>query len=209
MRTPYLTLLFGTLLTAVYVAGCGFEDCVAFESLALATTESPASYRTLAYVLSHSSWFHLFMNLLGTLPLMIIFEAVHGPIRVAVLVAASAYFGSLNFLWNNSYGSTATRVVGASAITYGLAGAYIQSIFVHGAWHRHTRRKLLARVLLLLGQVLIEVAIILYASKHVATTAHLGGLLAGFTGGLAVLSGRYVTGTVLGATCIAVAKFAF
>tara|TARA_Y100000389_G_scaffold189016_1_gene212265 strand:+ start:8070 stop:8780 length:711 start_codon:yes stop_codon:yes gene_type:complete len=211
MHTPYLTVTFALLLVGVYTSACGFTlgECVAYQgSLALASDTPPGStdaYRMWTLVLSHASWLHLVLNLLSTVHLSALVETVHGPARLAVVTACATYFGSLNFLWN---GRPRVEMVGASSIAYGMIGAYAQSVLLNGAWRRRTRRKLVARVLLLGGQVLLEVAVATYAGGHVATTAHIGGFLAGFTSGVAVLSERYRPAALLAVGCLLGSKYA-
>ena len=206
MSTPYLTLTLACALVCVYLAGCGFSDCVAYQgALALPSGADPWSYRTVAMALSHASWFHLLLNLLSMGPFLIVIEAVHGPARLTGIVLSAAYFGSLNFIWN---GRTGVEVVGASAVAYGLTGAYVQSIVVNGAWKRRTRRKLVARIMLLLGQAVLEVVVAVYVADNVATSAHLGGLLAGFAAGLILLSQHYAVGGAFAAMCLVLSKYA-
>ena len=212
MHAPYLTAAFALVLLVVYTAGCGFEEaagCVAYQgALALPSDTRPGSadaYRMWTLVLSHASWLHLALNLLSTVHLAALVEAVHGPARLAVVMAGATYFGSLNFLWN---GRAGVQMVGASAVAYGMIGAYAQSILLNGAWRRRTRRKLVARILLLGGQVLLELALAAYAGGHVATTAHIGGFLAGFTAGVAVLSARPRAAALLAVGCLLGSKYA-
>lgn len=132
-------------------------------------------WRLLTLILAHWDEWHLWNNTMALLVLGVVFESVHGPVRIAVVYWTSGLFASLAevALW-----STGPRIfLGASGAVYGLAAAYAAHLAIN--W-TETPFRLLGLLVVFVAVALELVIPLSDPQPNIAYAAHGFGALSGF-----------------------------
>lgn len=145
------------------------------------------AWRYLTYFLVHLDWLHLSVNVLVQLVLGVPLEMVHGWRRIALVYASGVLSGSVAA----SVFDPAVLLAGCSGGVYALLSGHLANVVLH---HQAMERPYL-RLVGLLGVASFEIGCGVYRRysstsedwHNLGYTAHLGGIVAGLTIGLAVL----------------------
>ncbi|WP_427015900.1 rhomboid family intramembrane serine protease [Pseudarthrobacter sp. P1] len=172
---PMVTLALIALCVVVFVLELAVPNDVVFQNFAYApfTTEAePWRMLTSAFLHSQGFLLHIAFNMYALWILGHALEPALGRSRFLALYLVSAFAGSVGVLLISPVG---TAVVGASGAIFGLFGA----LFV-------LQRKMGGDVRQLVVLLVIN-AVLGFMGSGIAWQAHLGGLVAGVLGGLALV----------------------
>ena len=190
----------------------GLENSIAWYGQDQVAIWDGELWRLLTAPFLHGGWGHLVINCLGLFLLGEIIESYLGKRRLLAVYGVAGIAGGLMF-----QAFPATIGVGASGAVYGLAGVLLVLRFGHvvdGRFRLRPSFYLVALTLSLLDWLFAEL-LARAALVHVATTAHLGGLVSGMVIGYIfqhperpVSSGRRWTLGLAGSVCL-IAVFAY
>ena len=128
-------------------------------------------WRLLAGMFLHASWLHWAANTWALYQLGMLYEALFGSARLALVYFVSGICASLSSVWFSHQ-----VAVGASGAIFGILGAFIFSL-LRSPQYRHQRwtRNLVSQIVF---WILVNIAIG-FSVKFIDNAAHLGGLVTG------------------------------
>ena len=178
-RIPFVTLTLAALNLLVYFLAQGQQSGILFQAGVAYWPNMLYEgewYRLFTSMFLHFGLDHLANNMLMLILLGIQTETYYGHIKTAGIYLFSGIAGGLCSFFYHMLQNQYVLCAGASGAVYGLLGALVISLYNTYQVNRHM---LVQRILLVAALVILS-----SMSPQIDLAAHVGGLAAGFAGGM-------------------------